>query len=84
MTEDEEKRLDEAGKILAKGGILYVSPDILAAIERTAESVTTVGSFGVRIIASKYMPPNTWAALAPMPDLYIQQRAWYVEPSSHD
>jgi hypothetical protein len=74
MTEDEEKRLDAAGKILAKGGILYVSPDIMAALERTAESVSDVR--GVRIIASRYMPPNSWAAVAPMQPEPLPLRIW--------
>jgi tRNA G46 methylase TrmB len=81
MTDTEMlERLEAAGKILAKGGVLYVSSDIMAALERAAESVTAT-PLGIRIVASKYMPPNTWAAVAPTPDLYVQRRAWYVEPS---
>jgi tRNA G46 methylase TrmB len=78
MTDTEMlERLEAAGKILAKGGVLYVSSDIMAALERAAESVTAT-PLGIRIVASKYMPPNT---VAPTPDLYVQRRAWYVEPS---
>lgn len=82
MTDAEmQERLEAVGKILAKGGVLYVSSDIMAAIERTAVSVAAT-PFGVRIVASPYMPPNTWAAVAPMtPDMILRSRAWYTEPS---